>query len=81
LSANRRRTEAVYAVIKELFADDKSSVLPGDVADIMRERDAPIGTWLIRAEFTTLEQQGLIRCDADTSDWYLTQNSTRTDVG
>ena len=71
----------MYAVIKELFAEGKSSVLPGDVIAVMRERNAPIGTWLMRAEFTALEEQDLIRCDADTSDWYLTENSSLKDAG
>jgi len=79
LSTDRRRTETVYAVIKELFADGKSSVRPGDVTSVMRERNAPIGTWQMRAEFTTLEEQGLIQCDAETSDWHLTENSSLKD--
>jgi hypothetical protein len=71
----------VYAVIKELVAGGKACVRPGDVNAVMRERNSPAGTWQMRAEFSKLEAQNLIRCDADTGDWYLTESSSLQDVG
>ena len=81
MSTDRRRTEAVYAVIKELFADGRSSVRPGDVNEVMRARNAPVGTWQMRAEFTKLEEADLIRCNEDTGEWVLTENTSLKDVG
>ena len=81
MSTDRRRTEAVYAVIKELFANGKSSVRPGDVNALMRERNAPVGTWQMRAEFSKLEEADLIRCDDDSGEWVLTENTSLKDVG
>ena len=80
LSTKQIRTEAVYAVIQELFADGKTTVLPGDVNSILREQDTPMGTWEVRVEFSQLEKLNRIECDADTGMWRLTENVSLQDV-
>ena len=77
----KRRTEAVYAVIQELFTDGKQTVRPGDVNSVLRERGSPMGTWEVRAEFTRLENLNCIECDADTGMWHLTENASLKDAG
>ena len=81
MSTDRRLTETVYEVIKELFANGKDSVRPGDVNSVMRARNSPVGTWQMRAEFTKLEEQNLIRCEPASGDWYLNEKSSLKDVG
>jgi len=80
LSIELRRTEMVYGLIRELFADGKASVRPGDVNTLLRERQAPLGTWEVRAEFSRLERQGRIALDEDTGTWYLTESQSLKDA-
>ena len=80
MSIERRRTEAVYAVIEELFASGRESVRPGDVNAVLRERNAPLGTWEVRAEFTRLESEGRIACNEDTGDWHLADPASLQDA-
>jgi hypothetical protein len=77
----RRRTEAVYAVIQELFTSGKQAVRPGDVNTVLRERSSPMGTWEVRAEFSRLEHLNCIECNADTGLWHLTENASLKDAG
>ena len=80
MSNRQIRTEAVYAVIQELFAGGKIAVRPGDVNSALREQDTPLGTWEVRAEFARLEQLNRIECDADTGMWSLTENVSLQDA-
>ena len=80
MSIELRRTELVYSLIRELVADGKAHVRPGDVNALLRERNAPLGTWEVRAEFTRLEQDGRLACHAETGDFYLTENASLQDA-
>ena len=81
MSFEKRRTATVYSVIQELFAGGKTSIRPGDVNSVLRERGMPMGTWEVRAEFARLERENAMACDADTGDWHLTENSSLKDAG
>lgn len=81
MSFEKRRTVTVYSVIQELFAGGKTSVRPGDVNSVLRERGMPMGTWEVRAEFAKLERESALECDPDTGDWHLTENSSLKDAG
>jgi hypothetical protein len=81
LSKEHPRTEAVYKIIVELFANGKTSIRPGDVNSALRERGSPMGTWEVRAEFSQLERIGRIKCDEATGDWQLTENVSLKDAG
>lgn len=80
MSIELRRTEMVYSVIRELAAAGKGSVRPGDVNALLRERDAPLGTWEVRAEFSRLERDGRLACNEETGDWYLTESASLQDA-
>ncbi len=69
MSIDRRRTEIVRSIVVELFESGRKSIRPGDVNDVLRERNAPMGSWEVRAEFTNLERLGVIVLDKDTADW------------
>ena len=71
MSIEHQRTEMVYDVITDLLSEDRTSIRPGDVCDELRSRNTPIGTWQVRAEFSQLEAQGRLVCDAATGDWQL----------
>ena len=81
MSNEQRRTETVYGVIQDLFADGKTTVRPGDVNSVLRERGTPMGTWEVRAEFSELERDNRLECDADTGNWRLTENASLQDAG
>ncbi|XOV83490.1 MAG: hypothetical protein ACFHXK_21975 [bacterium] len=81
MSIEQRRTEEVFAIIQELVAGGKTRLRPGDVNTVLRERNSPMGTWAVRAEFTRLEEQGHISCDAQTGDWQLLESAPMKDAG
>ena len=81
LSFEKRRTRTVYEVIQALFADGKSSIRPGDVNTVLRERGMPMGAWEVRAEFSALEREAVIECNPETGNWHLTENSSLKDTG
>ena len=80
MSIELRRTEMIYNVIRELAANGKTTVRPGDVNAWLREQNAPMGTWEVRAEFSRLEREDRIACNEETGDWYLTESSSLQDA-
>jgi len=74
LSIERKRTETVYGVLRELAEGGRPVFRPGDVCSVMRERNQPMGAWLVRGEFHVLEQESLIEPIPETGDWRLTGN-------
>ena len=78
LSIERKRTETVYAILRELVEGGCSLFRPGDVCSVLRERNQPMGAWLVRGEFHVLEQESLIELIPETGDWRLTGNEPVT---
>ena len=74
LSIERKRTETVYRVVRELVQQGRRDFRAGDVCAALRARNQPMGAWLVRAEFRALEQHALVELDAETGDWRLTGN-------
>jgi len=81
LSIEQRRTQTVYAVVQELFSNGKTSIRPGDVNQVLRDRGAPLGAWEVRNEFSLLEADGRIECNPETGDWHLTENASLKSAG
>jgi hypothetical protein len=81
LSFEKRRTRTIYDVIQNLFGEGKTSIRPGDVNSVLRDRGMPMGTWEVRAEFSRLEQEAAIECNPETGNWHLTENSSLKDTG
>ncbi len=81
MSIEHQRTEAIFEVIQELVAGGKTAFRPGDVADVFRDRNTPIPVWMLRAEFSTLEAQKRIACDAETGDWHLAEGQSLSSTG
>ena len=75
MSIEHRRIESVIAVIQELVEQGQVTFRPGDVAASLRDANAPLPVWQIRGDFTTLESQGRISCDASTGNWVLLEQS------
>ncbi|MEM7077974.1 MAG: hypothetical protein AAF513_05015 [Pseudomonadota bacterium] len=73
MSLADRNTKTIIGVILELVANGKTEFRTGDVNSVLRERNSPMGTWEVRAEFSKLEQAGQIACDADSGLWHATE--------
>ncbi len=74
MSIERKRTETVYAILRELVEGGRSVFRPGDVCSVLRERNQPMGAWLVRGEFHVLARESLIELNPETGDWRLTGN-------
>ena len=72
MSIDRKRTETLYALICELTETGQTEFRPGDLCALLRERNQPLGAWLVRRELSTLEAQGLIAIDPASSLWRRT---------
>ena len=81
MSVEKRRTAAVYGIIRELFEQGKTAIRPGDVNAVLRERNLPMGTWEVRAEFTRLEEAAVLACDPETGAWHLVEGSSLQGTG
>ncbi len=69
MTVERRRTAIVRDIVVELFESGRERIRPGDVNAVLRERNAPLGTWEVRAEFTHLGEMGVLILDEDSADW------------
>jgi len=76
-----RSTTIVFAVIEALVAEGKTSFRPGDVNSALRDKGEPMGTWEVRAEFSRLEEQGSIACDAVSGNWQMLSSDALKDAG
>ena len=76
MSIDKRRTEIVEAVIDEIVENGKATFKPGDVADLLRDKNDPISVWQVRAEFSSLEGAGLIDFDSETALWKRKESSS-----
>ena len=78
MSIERKRTEIVYGIVRELAGNGGRAFRPGDVCSLLRERNQPMGAWLVRGEFHILAEQALIELDPESGDWHLTGNTMTT---
>ena len=76
MSIDKRRTEIVEAAIDEIIENGKAAFKPGDVADLLRDKNDPISVWQLRAECSSLEEAWLIDFDSETALWKLKESSS-----
>ena len=69
--------EEVFQVIEELLEENKAGIKAGDVADVLRSRNAPLGMWQLRADFSELAEAGRIQCNDVNSLWTLADASLK----
>ncbi len=72
MSIERKRTETLYGLICEVVQAGQSEFRPGDICSLLRERNQPLGAWMVRREFSALEALGLIAIDPATGFWRRT---------
>jgi len=71
VTSDRRQTDLILRVFKDLVATGMDRVLPGAINDRLRRLSEPMGTWEVRGALSTLEAEGEIVIDEDTGAWYL----------
>lgn len=71
MSEAQRQTRIIYEAFSEIATQGKDLIRPGDVIDLLRERDQPLGIWYVNGEFTRLASLNLISLDVDTGQWRL----------
>ena len=72
MSIERKRIETLHDLICELVEGGQAEFRPGDLCDLLRQRNQPLGAWLVRREFSTLETLGLIAIDPVSGLWRRT---------
>ena len=77
MSIDRRRSDIVLRVFKELVAAGADGVSPGAINTRLRDLAEPMGTWEVRGALSDLEAAGEIVIDAQTGAWYLPDNGAR----
>ncbi len=71
LSEAQRQTRIIYQAVCEIASQDKDLIRPGDVIELLRSRDHPLGIWHVNGEFTRLAALKLISLDEDSGQWRL----------
>lgn len=62
-------TKKVYDAFNETINNGRESVLPGDIVQNFREKNEPVGIWLVMRELTRLEEIDLVQFDQETATW------------
>lgn len=71
MSEAQRQTRIIYEAFTEIAAQGKDLIRPGDVIDLLRQRDKPLGIWHVNGEFARLAALNLISLDSDSGQWRL----------
>ena len=79
MSIDRKRTETVFDLICELVASEQAEFRPGDICSLLRDRNQPMGAWMVRREFSKLEDEGLIAVDPASGAWHRTGQAAKPD--
>ncbi len=79
MSPNRRRTQRVLRIFKDLAAkaEPGTGIWPGAINDALRAEDSPMGSWEVRFELSQLEAAGEVRCDPDSGAFFLATTARR----
>jgi len=71
LSEAQRQTRIIYQAFCEIAAGGKDLIRPGDVIEMLRSRDHPLGIWHVNGEFARLAALNLISLDEESGQWQL----------
>ncbi len=77
MSIDQKRTETLFDLICELAASGQAEFRPGDLCTILRDRNQPMGAWMVRREFSKLEVEGLITFDPASGAWRRTGQAAK----
>ena len=77
MSIDRKRTETLFDLICEIDGAGQTEFRPGDLCALLRDRNQPMGAWMVRREFSKLEAEGLIAVDPASGAWHRTGQAAK----
>ena len=77
MSIDQKRTETIFDLVCEMTAAGQAEFRPGDVCALLRERNQPMGIWMVRRELSKLEDDGLVAIDPASGAWHRTGKAAK----
>ena len=71
MSVDCRRVEKVLSVMQTLASTGNGLVRVGEIADVLRDANAPTPTWQLRADCSALAEEGRISLHAESGAWLV----------
>ena len=71
MSVDTRRVEKVFSVMQNLASAGHGLVRVGEIADALRDVNAPTPTWQLRADCSALADEGRISLHAESGAWLV----------
>ena len=71
MSVDSRRIEKVFSVMQGIAEAGDGLVRVGAIADVLREENAPVPAWQLRADCSALSDAGRINLDAGSGAWLV----------
>ena len=71
MSVDCRRVEKVLSVMQTLASTGNGLVRVGEIADVLRDANAPTHAWQLRADCSALAEEGRISLHAESGAWLV----------
>ena len=71
MSVDSRRVEKVFSVMQKLASIGNGLVRVGEIADVLRDANAPTPAWQLRADCSALAEEGRISLHAESGAWLV----------
>ena len=71
MSVDSRRIEKVFSVMQGIAEAGDGLVRVGAIADVLREENAPVPAWQLRADCSALSDAGRIALDTKSGAWLI----------
>ena len=71
MSVDCRRVEKVLSVMQTLASTGDGLVRVGEIADVLRDANAPTPAWQLRADCSALAEEGRISLHAESGAWLV----------
>ena len=71
MSVDCRRVEKVLLVMQNLASTGNGLVRVGEIADVLRDANAPTPVWQLRADCSALAEEGRISLHAESGAWLV----------
>lgn len=71
MSVDSRRIEKVFSVMQGIAEAGDGLVRVGAIADVLREENAPVPAWQLRADCSALSDAGRIALDTGSGAWLV----------
>jgi|TARA_X000000950_G_scaffold116753_1_gene146473 hypothetical protein len=71
MSVDSRRVEKVFSVMQNLASTGDGLVRVGEIADALRDANAPTPAWQLRADCSALADEGRISLHAESGAWLV----------